>query len=132
MGSILFMFLHVSKMKGIISLMIFALTYVMFCEVLRLSASSIWACWSHTMFKSCQYATNNFKICVNLTSISTKKHNQFCEKPSLKPRKIVKDNKNDSKHVNLWLGMPPCKLKILRLLLLQKSSYFKRVLTSII
>jgi len=55
-----------------LSIMIFALTYVVFCEVLRLATPSIWACWGHTMFKSCQYATNNFKICVNLISISIK------------------------------------------------------------
>ncbi len=66
-----------------LSTMIFALTYIMFCEVLRLLAPCIWACWGHTMFKSCQYVANNFKICVSISikEPQSKNHNQFCEKP---------------------------------------------------
>jgi hypothetical protein len=35
----------------------------------------------------------------------------FAKNHHLDQEKIVKDSKNGSKHANLWLGMPPRKLK---------------------
>jgi methylaspartate ammonia-lyase len=48
------------------------LTSIASCEVLGLTTPFVGACWGHTMSKCCQYATNDSKVCVGLTSISIK------------------------------------------------------------
>jgi hypothetical protein len=65
-----FVFLHMSKMKGVIFHhdMYINLTYVSWN--LGLLAPFVGSCWGHAMSKCCQYATNDSKICVGLTSIS--------------------------------------------------------------
>jgi len=46
--------------------------YFVSCEVLWLTTPFVGACWGHAMSKCCQYATDDYKICVGLTSISIK------------------------------------------------------------
>jgi hypothetical protein len=52
---------------------IFNMTSILTCvvsrEVLGLSTSFIGICWGHAMSKSCQYPTNNSKVCVGLNSL---------------------------------------------------------------
>jgi hypothetical protein len=64
------MLLNMSKMKGDHSTMISILTFVMSCEVLGLSTPFVGTCWGHAMFKCCQCAANDSKVCIGLTSIS--------------------------------------------------------------
>ncbi len=94
------MFLHMSKMKGQSCPMTSALTFVMSYEVLGLSAFFVCSCWGHAMFKCCQYAIDDSKKCACLPSISIKKTLLFCKKPLLGPRKMARDGKNGTKHVN--------------------------------
>jgi hypothetical protein len=72
MGSMLRL-LRMSKMKeGNLSTKTTILTSLVSCEVLGLTTPFVGACWGHAMFKCCQYATNDSKICVGITSISIK------------------------------------------------------------
>jgi hypothetical protein len=59
-----------SKMReGIsqISTMTIILTFFVSCEELGLTTTFVGFHWGHVMFKCCQHATNDFKVCVNLT-----------------------------------------------------------------
>jgi hypothetical protein len=49
------------------------------CEVLGLTTPFVGACWGHAMSKCCQYATNDSKVCVGLTSISIKEAQSILE-----------------------------------------------------
>ncbi len=57
-----------------------ALTFVVSYEVLGLSAFFVRSCWGHVMFKCCQYAINDSKVCVSLPSISIKEALFFLQK----------------------------------------------------
>jgi len=48
------------------------LTTIISCEVLGLTTPFVGACWGHAISKCCQYATNDSKVYVGLTSISIK------------------------------------------------------------
>ncbi len=74
-----------------------ALTFIVSCEVLGLTAPFV----GHAMFKCCQHAINDSKVCVGLTSISIKKHNPFCRKLSHGPKVMGRDEKSGSRHVCL-------------------------------
>jgi hypothetical protein len=51
-----------------------SLTSLMSHGILGLSTLFVGSCWGHAMSKCCQYATNDSKICVGLTSISIYKN----------------------------------------------------------
>jgi hypothetical protein len=55
-----------------ISIMTNALTFVVSCELLKLTTPFIGSCWGHAMYKCCQYATDDIKMSIGLTSISIK------------------------------------------------------------
>jgi hypothetical protein len=52
--------------------MTIVLTFFVSCEELALTTPFVGFRWGHVMFKCCQHATNDSKVCVNLTSISFK------------------------------------------------------------
>ncbi len=64
---------YVKDERGDFSTMISILTFVVSCEVLGLFTPFVGTCWGHAMFKCCQYAANDYVVCVGLTSISIKK-----------------------------------------------------------
>jgi hypothetical protein len=76
------------------------LTFVVYYEVLRLSTFFVGFCWCHAMYKCCQYAIDDSKVCTCLLSISIKQALLFCKKPSLGPRKVTRDDKNGTKDVS--------------------------------
>jgi hypothetical protein len=78
----------------------FVLTFVVSCEVLGLSTPFVGSCWGHAMSKWCQYAIDDSKVCVNLPFFSIKETQSILEKPLLGPRKVGRDNKHGTKHMN--------------------------------
>ncbi len=134
---LMFMFLCMSKMKGIIFPLDF---HVNICGVLwsfgfvGTIGTFVRTHWGHAiMSKCCMYAIDGSKNVLNWFQSQSKKYNQFCEKPSLKPRKIVKDGKNRTRHVNV--GVPPFKLKTLvencfasKIIRFQETFEFKNVI----
>ncbi len=63
---------YVKNEGGNISTMTQALTFVVSCEKLGLAHLSVALFWGHVIYKCCQHATNDSKICVGLTTISMK------------------------------------------------------------
>jgi hypothetical protein len=53
-----------------LSTMTISLTFIVSCQVLRLTTPFIKSYWGHTMFKCYKYATHNIKVYTRLTSIS--------------------------------------------------------------
>jgi hypothetical protein len=49
-----------------------ALTFDVSCETLGLQTPFLGSCWGHAMSKCDQYATNDVKVSIKLTSISIK------------------------------------------------------------
>jgi len=70
--SLMLVFLHMSTEKSSLLTMTSTLTFVVYCEVLKLLAPFLRTCWGHAMSKCCKYATNDSKIYVGFTSISIK------------------------------------------------------------
>jgi hypothetical protein len=68
--------------------MAIALTFVFSCEVLGLAISFLGTCWGHVMFKCCQHAVHDYKVCHDLTFISIREHNPFCRKLSHGPKEV--------------------------------------------
>ncbi len=60
--------------------MTIVLTSIVSCEVLGLTTPFVGACWGHAMSKCCQYAIDDFKVCVSLTSISIKEAQSILQK----------------------------------------------------
>jgi hypothetical protein len=54
------------------------------------------------MSKCCQYAINDTKVCVRLTSMSSNNVNLFCKLSSLGPRKVTRDIESGRKLVYTW------------------------------
>jgi hypothetical protein len=52
-------------------MMIFALTFVVSCEVLGMSAPFVSSYWGHVMLKCCKYTIDDSKVYVSLPFIST-------------------------------------------------------------
>jgi len=63
-----------------------ALILIVSCEVLGLTTPFVGSCWGHAMFKCCQHAIDDFKICVNLAFISIEENNPFCKNLSHGPK----------------------------------------------
>lgn len=66
--------------------MTIALTYVVSCEVLRLATPFVGSYWGHEMFKCCQHAIDDLKICGGLTTISVKEAQFILQKILLGPK----------------------------------------------
>jgi len=50
-----------------INTMTSALTFVVSCELLRLTMPFRGSCWGHAIYKCCQYVTNDTKVFIGLT-----------------------------------------------------------------
>jgi hypothetical protein len=73
--------LHMSKTKGgNLSTMTIALTSFVSCEVLGLATPFVGSCWGHAISKFCQHATNDYKVCSGLTTMSIKETQSILQK----------------------------------------------------
>jgi hypothetical protein len=78
------------------------------------------------MSKCCQYATNDYKLCSNLTTVS-RKHNMFCEKLSHGLKRVERANMNGTKHVYIVTCPQETSRLESKLCLHPKSFCFKRL-----
>jgi hypothetical protein len=81
--------------------MTIALTYVVSCEVFRLVTPFVGSYWGHEMFKCCQHAINDFKICGGLTTIYIKEAQFILQKLLLGPKRMGRGDKSGTRHVFL-------------------------------
>ncbi len=114
--------------------MTFALTFVVFHEVLGLLAPFVGSCQGHAMFECCQYVLDDSKVCVGLFSISIKEAQFILQK-------TITWTKKSDKGCQKWqkaceqVGVPPQKLKTLmkfhfalRVVLFQETFELKHVI----
>jgi hypothetical protein len=56
-----------------LNILIFALTYIVFCFAFQLACPFVGSCFGHAMSKVAQYATNKNKVYVHFLEVSFKK-----------------------------------------------------------
>jgi hypothetical protein len=93
---------HVKDESNNLKTMTSVLTFSFFCELLGLTTPFIRSYWGYAMSKCFQYATDDIKVSIGLTSISIKNVNLFCKKPSPRPKKVEKGVKSGRKLVWIW------------------------------
>jgi hypothetical protein len=64
---------YVKDEGGNLNTMTNALTFVVSCETLGWQTPFVGSCWGHAMSKYIQYAIDDVKVSIRLTSVSTKK-----------------------------------------------------------
>jgi hypothetical protein len=88
------------------------LLFVVSYEVLGLLTIFVGSCWGHAMFKCCQYAIDDSKVCASLPSISIKEALFFLQKTITWTKKSGKGRQEWHKTCELTM-VPPRKIKIL-------------------
>jgi hypothetical protein len=71
---------YVKDKGGNLSTMTIALISFVSCEVLGLTTPFVGSCWGHAMSKCCQHATNDYKVCGGLTTMSIKETQSILQK----------------------------------------------------